>query len=91
MNTPDLASIIVKKTGYALDVAEEVVEIILGAMREELLRGKPVKIQRFGTLSVRRRDERKIRCTKTGKDILIPSQRYVYWSPSVFLKKDLNL
>ena len=90
MNTSDLISIVEAETNWAPDVAAWLVRLVKSAITKELLRGKPVKLQGLGTLSVRRRKARSITCIETGKEISLPSQRYVHFTPASSLKKGLN-
>jgi integration host factor subunit alpha len=63
---------------------------VFGIIKDELGKGNPVKISRFGQWTVNSKRARKGRNPKTGEDLTIAARRVVTFKTSVVLKDDLN-
>ncbi|MCX5855758.1 MAG: integration host factor subunit alpha [Deltaproteobacteria bacterium] len=69
-----------------VNLFESVFEII----KDELGKGNPVKISRFGKWTVKSKKARKGRNPQTGKDVIIDARKVVTFKPSVVLKDEMN-
>ena len=70
--------------------AAELVEQILGTMKESLAQGEEVLISGFGKWSVREKAARIGRNPKTGQATEIAARRVVTFAPSQVLKQEVN-
>jgi integration host factor subunit alpha len=62
--------------------ASDMVELLIGSLKENLADGKIVKIAGFGTFIVRKKAERKGRNLKTGEEIPIAPRKVVTFKAS---------
>ena len=91
MTKSDLIDAVCDKVGWASKKeATEVVEAVIGAMKETLGRGESIKISGFGNFVVRSKQERMGRNPQTGSPILINARRVLTFKSSEILKKLLN-
>lgn len=73
--------------GLTRQESAQVVETILGTVKESLLEGRAVKIQNFGVFEVTRRPGRRGVNPISGEPIFIPSQKGLSFRPSPKLKQ----
>ncbi len=91
MTKSDLIDAVFEKVGWASKKeAAEVVEAVIGAMKETLGRGENVKISGFGNFMVRAKKKRMGRNPQSGSPILISARRVLTFKSSEILKKVLN-
>ncbi len=86
----ELAQVISEQMGYSKRVSLELVDGILEHVKTSLLEGKRVKIVRFGTLQVVKREARRGTSLKDGSPIHIPARKTVSFRPSRTLKGVIN-
>jgi len=68
----------------------ELVDDVIGAVKETLASGERVKIHGFGVLEVLERAPRQARNPRTMEAVLVPSRRAVAFRASERLKRALN-
>ncbi|MDD5434561.1 MAG: integration host factor subunit alpha [Nitrospira sp.] len=90
MKKADIANELYDKIGISKKEALDIVELILGTLKESLQSGETVKIAGFGNFVVRKKRERKGRNPKTGEEIGITPRRVVTFRPSHIFKQDVN-
>lgn len=84
----DLTDLVYKlHGGLTRQESAQVVESILGTVKESLLEGRSVKIQNFGVFEVTRRPARRGVNPISGESISIPSQKGLSFRPSPKLKQ----
>jgi DNA-binding protein HU-beta len=66
--------------------AEKALNTLLGDITKALKKGKKVTFVGFGTFSVKKRNARKGRNPRTGKEIKIPAARVPKFTPGKALK-----
>jgi nucleoid DNA-binding protein len=77
MRKIDIAHTIANKTGLTQFKTEQVVDVILEAIKANLSRGEPVMLRRFGTFEVRAKPAREGRNPKTGQPAEIAARKVV--------------
>lgn len=86
MNKAQLVDIIVEKTETKKQ-AQEIVDMLLAAIRKSLQKKEDVAISGFGTFKVKQTKARAGRNPKTGETIQIPAKRKVAFRASKELKE----
>ena len=66
------------------------VDTISDLIIETLQKNNRLEIRKFGTFSVRKRDQRISRNPKTGTSVLVQPKNHPYFRASKFLKESLN-
>ncbi len=66
--------------------AFDMVELLIDTLKENLAKGKMVKIASFGTFTVRKKGERMGRNPRTREEVLIPPRKVVTFKVSQQLK-----
>jgi len=90
MRKVDIANRICEEVGLSRTEAVEMVEYMLGRMKDELRKGEAVKIAGFGNFVVRSKGERTGRNPRTGEEIAITPRRVVTFRASQLFKKAVN-
>ena len=70
--------------------AVELVETIIGMMKQTLSSGEDIKLSGFGSFQVRKKKQRVGRNPQTGDEMEIPERRVVTFKPSQVLKDAVN-
>ncbi len=73
-----------------LSDAETVVNLILDAMRDSLVRGKRIEIRGFGSFSVRSRPARIARNPRTGQNVTIAAKRVTHFKAGKLLRTAID-
>ena len=68
----------------------QLVESVFGIIKDELDKGNPVKISRFGKWTVKSKRARKGRNPLTGKGVIIAARKVVTFKPSPNLRDEVN-
>ncbi|MBF6570574.1 MAG: integration host factor subunit alpha [Candidatus Binataceae bacterium] len=87
MTKVELVDLICERTGSSKKEASEVVQAVLGIIRDSLRRGEKVKISGFGTFNVNHKRARRGRNPQTGDPIIIERRRVLSFKPSQVLKE----
>ena len=74
---------------YQRDV-ELLVNTVLGEISEALIDGRRVELRGFGAFSIRKRDARKARNPKTGKEVQIGERMAIYFRTGKELRERIN-
>ncbi|MBZ8133952.1 HU family DNA-binding protein [Afifella sp. IM 167] len=82
MNKKDLIAQVSQRTGLAPTIAGDVVDALLGQIHDALRAGETVRIQNFGTFTVKSRAARTGRNPRTGELLRVPASRTVGLIPS---------
>jgi integration host factor subunit alpha len=86
----ELAKAINEKMGFSQRSAEGIVKTVFDAMKEELLAGNDVKLVNFGSLTVRKKENRVGRNPRTGETIVISKRKMVSFKASRGLREQIN-
>ncbi|MGM0595595.1 MAG: integration host factor subunit alpha [Myxococcota bacterium] len=79
-----------KVTGLSKKEAGQMVEAVLGTMKNTLSDGENIKISGFGNFILRDKKSRPGRNPKTGDSITISARRVLTFRPSQVLKEKIN-
>lgn len=86
MNRLEAADRLAKRFGFTRREAVILVDTILSAMLDALVRGRRVEIRGLGTFGTRQRKSSLGRVVKTGEPVRVPALRRVYFRPGQDLK-----
>lgn len=87
MTRRDLAAKIGKDIGLSQALVREVLDGLLGGIRDSLIRGERVELRNFGVFATRAMGERVIQNPKTREKIRIPAMTVVRFKPGKELKQ----
>jgi integration host factor subunit alpha len=86
----DIAQKIADDCGFMRGEATEIVEKLLGIVKDKLIEGEDVMISGFGKWSVKDKHARRGRNPQTGEELILDARRVVTWNYSPVLKKAVN-
>lgn len=86
----DLVGLIQEEIGLTKKECMATVDSLFEIMKDELIRGNPVKISGFGKWAIMNKHARKGRNPKTGKSITIDARKVVSFRVSNVLRKTLS-
>ena len=87
----DLINSIYMQIGYSKKVSETLLEEFFDTILQNLIKNKKVKIAKFGTFILRKKNERIGRNPKTKEEKKISARNVVLFKPSKDLKSYLNI
>ena len=87
MTKADIVNEIADSTGMTKTDTSAVVEGVLDAISNALVRGKNIEIRGFGRFKVKKRAPRTARNPRTGSAVPIPARLVPVWEPSDELKE----
>ncbi len=90
MNNKELVQQLASRVSMTQQKTGRLLQALVAEIQEQLLDDKVVHIQRFGDLSVRKRNERLSVHPKTGQRTLTPPKMQVVFRQSTELKEELN-
>jgi integration host factor subunit alpha len=95
MTKADIAELIYERLGngkyrFSKKESAEMVEQVLGIIKDSLIKGEKIKIAGFGNFHVKSKKDRIGRNPQTGEAITIGARRVLTFKPSPMLKEGLN-
>lgn len=90
MTKADIVELVSSKTGISKKESSEMVESVLELMKNTLAKGETLKINGFGSFTVKQKADRKGRNPQTGETITISSRRILSFKSSPVLKNAIN-
>ena len=78
------------QTGFPKNKSLDIVESLLGIIKNTLASGEDVLVSGFGKFSVREKDERKGRNPATGEDMMLAARKVVTFKCSGKLRDRIN-
>ena len=90
INRNEILNKIQVKNGLPLSFSEDVFNYIIDLIKEGLLKDGRVKITKFGTFKILNKNKRIGRNPKNKIKYIISSRKVVVFSPSKFVKIELN-
>jgi len=90
MTTKELIASIAAKSGLTKSQVADLLDATEDMIVQNLLDGKSVQIQNFGTLEVRQKKERLSVHPKTGERKMIPPKQQIAFKPTQSLKEEMK-
>ncbi len=87
MNKMELVAELARRVGLTKKQANMVIDELVDLIKDELRRGRSVRLIGFGTFTVRQRAARKGRNPRTRQEITIPARKVPVFKPSNQLKE----
>jgi len=78
------------REGFTRKDSAEMLETVLGIIKNTLEGGEKVKIAGFGCFEVKQKADRRGRNPQTGETITIEARRILTFKPSTLLRKAVN-
>ena len=69
---------------------EKLVNTVLGVIAQSLVQGRRVELRGFGAFSVRKREPRKARNPKNGREVFIGARHAIYFRTGKELREKVN-
>ena len=86
----DIVDLVYEKVGFTRQEAAQAVEILLGEIKNRLPEGEDVRISRFASFILRKKNARNARNPKTGESIRISPRTVLTFKPSKQLLASTN-
>jgi integration host factor subunit alpha len=86
----NITEAIYEKIGLSRKDSSDVLDMVIDEIRNELAKGKDVKIASFGTFSLRKKNARVGRNPRTGVEAEISARTVISFKPSLGLRKAVN-
>ena len=90
MTNKDLINQIASSTSMTKTRTEELLSATVAILQKELLGGKSVQLQNFGTLEMTRKNARTIVHPKTKELTIVPEKMQLSFKPSNTIKEQLK-
>ena len=90
MKTKDLIQHIANSTSMTKTRTEELLNATVAVLQKELLAGKSVLLQNFGTLEMKRKSARVVVHPQTKERTVIPEKMQLTFKASVTIKEQLK-
>jgi len=90
MTTRELITNVAKRSGLTKSQVADLLDATEGMIVQNLLDGKSVMVQNFGTLEVKQKNQRISVHPKTGKRTMIPPKQQVTFKPNQSLKDEIK-
>lgn len=90
MTNKDLINQIASSTSMTKTRTEELLSATIAVLQKELLGGKSVQLQNFGTLEMTRKNARTIVHPKTKELTIVPEKMQLSFKPSNTIKEQLK-
>lgn len=90
MTKADLIERIHQTNGFSKKESSDLLETVLGIMKDTLEKGEKLKISGFGNFEVRQKRDRRGRNPQTGETITIEARRVLTFKPSSLLRRAIN-
>jgi integration host factor subunit alpha len=90
MTKIDIVNSVYEDLGISKKDSVRIVESVFDIIKDELDKGKAVKISGFGKWTVKAKKERKGRNPQTGEEMMIHARKVITFKPSNVLRDALN-
>lgn len=90
MKTKDLIQHIATSTSMTKTHTEELLNATVAVLQKELLAGKSVQLQNFGTLEMKRKNARVVVHPQTKERTTIPEKMQLTFKPNQSIKEQLK-
>ena len=86
----EIINSIYMQIGFSKKVSESLLEDIFQILLKNIISEKKVKIAKFGTFTLRKKNQRIGRNPKTNEEKIISERNVILFKPSNYLKKYIN-
>ncbi len=90
MLTKDFISLIASASGLSKKKVEHLLNTNNAVIRENLMAGKAIQLQGFGTLELKEKNERVIVHPRTGERTIVPRKNQLVFRPVANIKDELK-
>lgn len=90
MLTKDFISLIASASGLSKKKVEHLLNTNNAVIRENLMAGKAIQLQSFGTLELKEKNERVIVHPRTGERTIVPRKNQLVFRPVANIKDELK-
>ena len=90
MLTKDFISLIASASGLSKKKLEHLLNTNNAVIRENLMAGKAIQLQGFGTLELKEKNERVIVHPRTGERTIVPRKNQLVFRPVANIKDELK-
>lgn len=90
MNHNELIAALTSRSQHSPEEVKLLLDKTVGVMRAELTHGNTIHLQGFGSLEVKRKEERLLVHPATKQRTLIPPKQVVHFKQSLAFKSKLN-
>ena len=90
MLTKDFISLIASASGLSKKKVEHLLNTNNAVIRENLMTGKAIQLQGFGTLELKEKNERVIVHPRTGERTIVPRKNQLVFRPVANIKDELK-
>ena len=87
----DLVNLVYMQLGFSKQISENLIEDFLSTIVSNIKQEKKLKLSKFGTFSIRKKNTRIGRNPKTNETKMISSRDVVLFKPSKEFKEYVNL
>ena len=87
MNNKDFIAELADRTGYSVEDAQQMVDIVIETMGDHFLEDDSVLTPNFGTFEVKKKMERIMVNPSTGQRMLVPPKLVLNFKPNVGWKE----
>ena len=87
----DLVNLVYMQIGFSKQIAENLIDDFFLTLVENLVKEKKLKISKFGTFSIRSKNQRIGRNPKTKEEKVISERSVVLFKPSKEFKEFVNV
>ena len=87
MNNKDFITELADRTGFSVEDAQQMVDIVIETMGDHFLEDDSVLIPNFGTFEVKKKMERIMVNPATGQRMLVPPKLVLNFKPNVSWKE----
>ena len=87
----DLVNLVYMQIGFSKQIAENLIDDFFLTLVESLVKEKKLKISKFGTFSIRSKNQRIGRNPKTKEEKVISERSVVLFKPSKEFKEFVNV
>ena len=86
----DLVNLVYMQLGFSKQISENLIEDFLSTIVTNIINEKKLKLSKFGTFTIRKKDSRIGRNPKTKESKIISSREVVLFKPSKDFKELVN-
>ena len=87
----DIVNLVYMQLGFSKQISESLIDEFFSLIISNLVKEKKIKISKFGTFSIRSKEERIGRNPKTKEEKIISKRNVVNFKPSKEFKEFINL
>ena len=87
----DLVNLVYMQLGFSKQISENLIEDFLSTIVSNIIADKKLKLSKFGTFSIRKKNSRIGRNPKTKETKMISSREVVLFKPSKEFKDFINI